>query len=159
LKKKVHERSLSPQMKINIDDITEGDEFFRNGIFVFNISKLIGYIEGHKEEFELVEILVDEYFDPDLLDELKDEYIDSADINRPVILAEIAPDRLENGYPDMGNNYRNRGYNLVDGHHRLAKAYKTGVKKLECFLVRMEKHIPFMVEGFESYVEYWNGKF
>jgi len=76
-------------MKFNVDDITEGDEFFRNGIFVFNISKLIRYI---------------------------------------------------------------------DGHHRLAKASKMGVKKLECFLVRMEKHIPFMVEGFESYVEYWNGK-
>ena len=90
------------------NNISEGDEFFRDGIFVFNISKLIGYIEGHKEEFELVEILVDEYFDSDLLDELKDEYIDSADINRSVILAEIAPDCLENGYPDMGNNYRNR---------------------------------------------------
>jgi ParB-like chromosome segregation protein Spo0J len=64
------------------------------------------------------------------------------------MLAEIAPDRFEMGMGVNPNIYYERGYNLIDGHHRVAKAY----------IVRMEQHINFLAEGYEQYVEYWNDK-
>ena len=38
------------------------------------------------------------------------------------------------------------------------KAKQSGVEKLRAYVVSMEQHIPYMTEGFEEYVEYWNSK-
>jgi len=92
------------------------------------------------------------------ISEMNPDYVAAADLSRPVILAEIAPDRLHHGYPNISNDYYSRGYNLIDGHHRLMKAKQSGVEKLRAYVVSMEQHIPYMTEGFEEYVEYWNSK-
>lgn len=49
-------------------------------------------------------------------------------------------------------------FHLIDGHHRLMKAKQLGIEKVKAYIVRMEQHIPFMIEGFDEYVEYWNNK-
>ncbi len=42
--------------------ITENDdEIYQNGIFKFNISKLIEYIKNNSDEFELIEVMVDDF--------------------------------------------------------------------------------------------------
>lgn len=68
----------------------------------------------------------------------------AADLNRPVILAEIAPGR----------------YNLIDGHHRVAKARRDGVPSIPAYRVRCPEHVAFLTStrGYEAYVEYWNSK-
>lgn len=86
------------------------------------------------------------------------EFAKLADLNKPIILAEIAPDRLEHGYPTISKDYYSRGYNLIDGHHRLAKANNEGVEKITAYILRMEQHINFIIEGKEQYIEYWNSK-
>ena len=139
-------------------DLEPGDEYFPNGIFKFHITKLIEYIDKSVEEFIIEEIDVNEYFRYFCNEEMNPEYVETADLNRPVILAEIAPDRLYHVYPSISKDYYSRGYNLIDGHHRLAKAKLKGDEKLKAYVVRMEQHIPFMIEGFEAYVEYWNSK-
>jgi hypothetical protein len=139
-------------------ELQPGDEYFPNGIFKFHITKLNEYIDKSVEEFVIEEIDVNEYFKYFCNEEMNPEYVEAADLNRPVILAEIAPDRLHHGYPTISKDYYSRGYNLIDGHHRLAKAKQNGTEKLKAFVVRMEQHIPFMIEGFEEYVEYWNSK-
>lgn len=37
----------------------------------------------------------------------------TADLTRPVILAEITPDRLYHGYPFITEDFYSRGYNLI----------------------------------------------
>jgi len=135
-----------------------GDEYFPNGIFKFHITKLIEFIDKFPEKFQIVEIDVNEYHKYFCNEDMNSDYIKVADLKRPVILAEIAPDRLYHGYPSISNDYYSRGYNLIDGHHRLAKAKQEGQEHLKAYVISMEQHIDFMYEGFDAYVEYWNSK-
>ena len=139
-------------------ELEPGDEYFPNGIFKFHITKLNEHIDKYGEEFIVEEIDVNEYFRYFCNEEMNPEYVEAADLNRPVILAEIAPDRLQHGYSTISKDYYSRGYNLIDGHHRLVKAKQNNVENMKAYIVRMEQHIPFMIEGFEEYVEYWNSK-
>jgi hypothetical protein len=67
-----------------------------------------------------------------------------ADLTRPVTLAEVAPGR----------------YNLIDGHHRVAKARREGVPSILAYRVHCPEHVPFLtsVQAYQVYVEYWNSK-
>lgn len=105
-----------------------------------------------------IEIDVAAYFDQRPNFELNEEYVERADLERPLILAEIAPDRLEMGMRGAERDVYARGYNLLDGHHRLTKARKQGIQTLPAYVLRMEQHLPFLARSYETYVEYWNGK-
>lgn len=139
-------------------DLEPGDEYFPNGIFKFHVTKLNEHIDKYSEEFIFEEIDVNEYFKYFCNVEMNPNFVEAANLDRPVILAEIAPDRLHHGYPSISKDYYSRGYNLIDGHHRLMKAKQHGLEKLKAYVVCMEQHIPFMIEGIEEYVEYWNSK-
>ena len=70
--------------------------------------------------------------------------IDKTNITVPIILAEIRPG----------------GYNVIDGNHRLEKAYRMGVEYIKGYKLRPEQHIPFLtsLKAYHAYVEYWNSK-
>jgi hypothetical protein len=120
----------------------EGDELFPNGIFEFNITKMQGYIRDNAGFFPVTEAVVNDF--PRAFSRLDEAYVDSADITKPVILAEIAPNR----------------FNVIDGHHRMEKARRLGVQTLPAYKLAMPQHIRFLVSrrGYEAYVGYWNGK-
>ncbi len=61
-----------------------------------------------------------------------------------MIIAEIAPKR----------------YNLIDGHHRMEKARRSGVETLPCYTLDVTHHVNFLTtrEAYDAYVKYWNGK-
>ena len=67
-----------------------------------------------------------------------------ANLMQPIILAEIAPDK----------------FNVIDGNHRLERAYRDGANKILAYKVRAEQHIAFLtsVEAYKAYIEYWNSK-
>lgn len=136
----------------------DGDEFYPNGIFEFHITRMNEYINQHQDEFEKVKIDIEHYYRYFKNADIKQMYVEQADLERPVIFAEITPDRLYNGYPGIGEDYYSRGYNLIDGHHRIHKAYQLGVKTIWAWILPMEQHYQFMSKGFEKYREYWNGK-
>ena len=70
---------------------------------------MIEYIHVHQDEIPLESIEVKAYTRGwSKLDEVT---IDKADITVPLILAEISPGR----------------YNVIDGNHRLEKAYRVGL--------------------------------
>lgn len=75
---------------------------------------------------------------------LNEQALVAADLKRPVILAEIAPGR----------------YNLIDGHHRVAKARRGGVPSIPAYRIRCPEHVAFLTSkrAYEAYVEYWNSK-
>ena len=88
-------------------DIKLGDELFRNGIFVFNITKMIESIENFKGEIIIEDINVLEYRNK-TFSVIDESHVESVDISIPIILAEICPNT----------------FNVIDGHHRLEKAYR-----------------------------------
>src|SRR6266480_6422235 len=107
-----------------------GDELYPNGIFEFNISRLLAFIHTHLGRFPVEPVaLVDipNYGDADL----DDAAIGSADLSRPILLAEIAPGR----------------YNVIDGHHRIAKARLEGVLTLTCHRLRCPEHVAFLTSA------------
>lgn len=124
--------------------VEDNDELFPNGIFEFNVTKLQLFIKDNPHLFPLTQARVAEY--SALNTNLDDEYIatEVVDVERPVILAEIAPDR----------------YNLIDGHHRLEKARKLGMEFVPAFKIAPEQHMAFLTTstGYNAYIDYWNQK-
>ncbi|OGT49015.1 MAG: hypothetical protein A3E82_08735 [Gammaproteobacteria bacterium RIFCSPHIGHO2_12_FULL_38_11] len=121
----------------------EEDEFYPNGIFEFNITKLLMFIKANPCMFqpEEVSVRVVRTFPSSNLNE---STIQTANIAEPIVLAEIAPDR----------------FNVIDGNHRLEKAYRDGESKIHAYRVLAEQNVAFLtsVTAYESYIEYWNSK-
>src|SRR6266404_1454359 len=100
-------------------------------------------VDAHPADYPLEPISVADI--PDYGSSRLDESaVRSADLSRPVLLAEIAPGR----------------YNLIDGHHRVAKARRDGVPTIHARRVVCPRHVSFLTttEAYEKYVEYWNSK-
>ncbi len=70
--------------------------------------------------------------------------MDSVEISRPVILAEISPGH----------------YNLIDGNHRMEKARRTGITSIQAYKLNVKQHMRFLTtqKGYAAYIEYWNSK-
>lgn len=121
----------------------EGEELYPNGIFEFNITRLLSYI-GTSGKFRPESVLLSEILYGGTSSKLNESTIGSADLSRPVILAEISPGR----------------YNLIDGNHRLAKARRQGVQSIPAYRIRCPEHVAFLTStrAYEAYVEYWNSK-
>lgn len=119
-----------------------GDELYTNGIFEFNITKILEEIQKTPDCFIIEEAVVSYYTLG--FSSINESHLDSVDLSRPVILAEIAPDR----------------YNLIDGHHRVEKARRLGIKKLSAYRLDVERHMKFLTSNraYTAYIEYWNGK-
>ncbi len=142
MKKTKSNRMLKPDKNFTPALADEGDELFPNGIFLFNITKMLSHIQDHPDEFTPERIAVKDHvsdFPP-----IKEDWLDMADISKPVILAEISPGR----------------YNLIDGHHRVEKARRTGIEYLAAFWLSPNQHIQFLTtqKAYVAYVEYWNSK-
>jgi hypothetical protein len=120
----------------------DGDELFPNGIFVFNITKIIEYIRTHKDEIPMESIEVKAYSRG--LSVLNESHIDQTDISIPLILAEISPTR----------------YNVIDGRHRLEKAHRMGIEHVTAYKLKPQHHMPFLtsLKAYHTYIDYWNSK-
>ncbi|MFH0985549.1 MAG: ParB/Srx family N-terminal domain-containing protein [Candidatus Omnitrophota bacterium] len=136
---------MAKKLKLDRDFVpcpeSEGDELFANGIFEFNITKMIEHIRERPGEFVPEEIAVDDFnrFEP-----FADSKLESIRIGDPVIIAEIAPGK----------------YNLIDGNHRMEKARRLGIKSILAYRLTVDHHVRFLTErkAYETYIEYWNGK-
>ena len=136
---------MHKKLKVEKDYIpcaeSDGDELFPNGIFMFNISRMVEHILKNPDVFIPEDVSVKYLY---RYHSLNESYVNAADICRPVILAEIAPNR----------------YNLIDGCHRVEKAHRLGIQTLKVYRLKVHQHIKFLTsrEAYESYVEYWNSK-
>ncbi|MEA1897841.1 MAG: hypothetical protein U9N53_09295 [Bacteroidota bacterium] len=120
---------------------SDGDEFYQNGMFVFNISKIIRYIQKNPKVFIPEEVAVKDFRK---FLSLNESHVDSVDNSNPVILAEIAPSR----------------FNLIDGQHRVEKAHRLEIETIQAYKLNVHQHIRFITskKAYERYVEYWNSK-
>jgi hypothetical protein len=122
--------------------VRDGDELFPNGIFEFNVTRILEYLENNPTDVDLSEVAVTDLF-PEF-SSVDESHVESVDISRPLLLAEISP----------GN------YNLIDGHHRVEKARRLGVGKMLAYKMTVMQHITFLTSknAYLSYIEYWNSK-
>jgi len=118
----------------------ESDEFYANGIFVFNITKMINHINNHQDQIFLESIDVKAHRSS--LSQLNEDHVGKTDISIPIILAEISPDR----------------FNVIDGNHRIEKAYRSGIDTILAYKLTPDQHIRFLTskKAYHAYVEYWN---
>jgi hypothetical protein len=123
--------------------VESGDEHYANGIFEFNITRLLAYVDTCAERFPIERVLVDD-FPAYGRSHLNEGTVRAADLSRPILLAEIAPGR----------------FNVIDGNHRLARARRESVQMVPARRVRCPDHVPFLISdwAYEKYVEYWNSK-
>ena len=138
-----HHRRLKLDKAFAPLPVDEGDELFPNGIFEFNVTKMLAFIEANPDKFPVEEAEVQrlQVFTPDTLDE---ETIRHADLSKPVLLAEISPGR----------------FNVIDGNHRVERAVREGLKTISARRIGPEQHLAFLtsVRAYEAYVRYWNTK-
>lgn len=136
-------RTMKADKKFQPISKNDGDEFYPNGIFEFNITKLLIFIKANQHIFQPEEVSVKSIrFSGSK--HLKEATIQSANTKEPIVLAEISPDR----------------FNVIDGHHRLEKAYRTGASNILAYKIKAEQHIKFLtsVEAYKEYINYWNSK-
>ena len=130
-------------------------EWLPNGIFNINVSRLMRDLAADDSVKETktpwilaavqADVLVEDVIRHSAgLGRLEEEHIQAADLERPLIFVEIAPD----------------SFNLIDGHHRLEKARRAGIKELPAWFVDAHAAVHYMGSEFEysQYVEYWNTK-
>jgi len=122
--------------------VNEGDELYKNGYFVFNITTLIKYIHENLSDFIPEFIKIKEFTKEFSL--LNENLVDSVAVSEPVIIAEITPDN----------------YNLIDGNHRVEKARRLGIKSIMAYRLNVYQHIRFLTskESYLAYIQYWNSK-
>lgn len=143
-----HQSLMDVASKMAIDStfvpcpVDDGDEIYRNGLFYFNVTKMLKHINQNLGQYLLEEIPVENL--SMFASSLNDDHVSLADITRPIILAEISPG----------------SYVVIDGHHRLTRAKKMMVKTIPAYRLHVHQHIPFLIKkrAYLSYVEYWNSK-
>ena len=118
------------------------DELYANGIFEFNITQMLEHIANARDTIPIAQISVCEFWHG--LSSIDESHVQSVDISRPSVLAEIAPGQ----------------YNLIDGNHRAEKARRLGVSTIPAHTLSVNQHLPFLTSkrAYEAYVEYWNSK-
>jgi ParB-like nuclease family protein len=134
--------------KLRIDDhftpcpVDTEDELYANGIFEFNITEIIAYIQDNLDHVTLEEIAVSDLFAGS--SSINASHVDSVDISQPVIVAEISPGR----------------YNVIDGNHRMEKARRMGIKSMRAYKLDSEQHTKILTseKAYVTYIEYWNSK-
>lgn len=140
---KVTTRKLKLQKNFTPLTVEPGDEMFLNGIFEFNITRLTAFIKSNSDQFpvEQVKITLLGRYGSDHLDK---NTVEAANVDEPIILAEISPDR----------------FNVIDGNHRVEKARKLGRSFVPAYRVQAELHLAYLtsVDAYKAYVRYWNSK-
>jgi hypothetical protein len=137
---------LAKMLKVDNDfipcPVTTGDELFPNGIFEFNITKMLEYIKKNPDGIAIEEVAVSDFFEG--FSSLNESHMDSVEISQPVIMAEISPGQ----------------YNLIDGNHRMEKARRVGLKSMLAYRLNVEQHMKFLTskKAYIAYIAYWNSK-
>lgn len=148
-----HPRMLSASKTRNPVAPDDGDEIYCGGVVQINVTALLEWTNS--QTLPIIQMPVKIW---GTFEEKSEEYVQAAELSRPIIIAEIAPD-YRDFVPDFPeDDWVSRGYVCIDGHHRLEKARRTGIEALPAIILRMEQHIPFVYIGYDRYVEYWNKK-
>ncbi|GAA0469383.1 hypothetical protein [Alkalibacillus silvisoli] len=122
----------------------EGDEVFANGIFQFNISHMMEHIHSGSLIVKTERIDVNRWFKTHYRPSVNEKHLQTVDIKIPVIQAEIRPGK----------------YSIIDGNHRMERAYREGAQYVDSYKLQAEQLVPYFVnkQGYKAFIDYWNSK-
>lgn len=111
-------------------------------MFEFNISRIVDYLGDDAARVPPEQISTRRF--PADFSSIDEGHLEFVSLDKPVIIAEIAPGR----------------FNLIDGHHRMEKARRSGVETLPGYTLSVAHHVNFLTtrEAYDAYVRYWNEK-
>lgn len=141
-------RSRSRKMKPNPNyepcTVREGEELFPNGIFVFNISRIIEDILNKQLVVEEEDVNVEDWLRKNCSGRVDESHMPAVDTSIPIIVAEIRPGM----------------FNVIDGNHRMEKAHREKKVLIHAYKLRGEHLLPYFTEkkGYLSFINYWNEK-
>ena len=121
--------------------VDDGDECFPNGIFEFNITKMLDFI-NQSDSIQPEPVKVADFWHSGK--NANEDHLPTVDLTKPIIIAEIAPDR----------------YNIIDGNHRVEKAKRENIETLPAYRIKANDHVRFLTsqKSYLCYVDYWNDK-
>ena len=101
------ERTLRLNKNFIPCDAYENEEIYPNGIFHFNISRILEHIISGQLIVQQEDICVPDWYKSHYTgNDFNKEHLKTVNLDKPVIQAEISPGR----------------FNIIDGNHRLEKA-------------------------------------
>ncbi|WP_062105435.1 hypothetical protein [Bacillus niameyensis] len=125
--------------------VKENDEIFRNGVFHFNISRILEDIHSGKLVVDKEYIDINEWFKwHGHHSSLNEDHLSTVNIDSIIVQAEISPGI----------------FSIIDGNHRMEKAFRLGNPSIYSYKLRREQLIPYFIteKGYQAFVEYWNSK-
>jgi hypothetical protein len=136
------------KMKLNkkFAPISETAEEVYGGFLQFNISAIIKDIASKKLIVDKKRIHIKNWFKEHSIElsTINKEHLPSVDLSIPIIQAEM----------------RINKYEIIDGNHRMQKAFDNGRMYINSYKLSGEQLANYLMskEQYESYVLYWNGK-
>ncbi len=133
---------MNPEYKLLPMNV--GDEIYPNGIFNFSISRIAEHIASGELKVEKEQINIEQWFKLHIRGTVNEDHLPTVDVSKPVIQAEIRPNRFE----------------IIDGNHRMEKACREGLEYVDSFKIKGEQLLPYFMDesGYRAFVEYWNQK-
>jgi len=124
--------------------VLKDDEMFPNGIFVFNISRIIEDILNKQLAVEEDDLNVEDWLRKHCSGRVNESHMPAVDTSKPIIVAEIRPGM----------------YEIIDGHHRMEKAHREKKDSIHAYKLRGEQLLPYFTEkkSYLCYIDYWNEK-
>lgn len=124
---------------------TPAEEVY-GGFLQFNISAILEDIASKKLIVEKKRIYLKSWFKEHSLEHssINKEHLPSVKLNTPVIQAEL----------------RINKYEIIDGNHRMQKAFDDGRTYIMSYQIKGEQLASYLMskEQYESYIRYWNEK-
>lgn len=124
--------------------VREGDEIRANGIFLFNITRMLADIESGALSAVPTRMRIPDRDGGITGSHIREDHLPSVDPAKPILLGEI----------NEGNLI------LLDGNHRFEKARRMNMEWIDAVQVAGEDLIPYFttMQGQKSFVSYWNQK-
>lgn len=134
------DRKLKVSKRFTPCPMDDGDELYPNGIFIFNITKMMDFISANN--FPCEEVQVKDFSRGS--SKVNEDHLSAVDVSKPVIVAEISPGR----------------YNVIDGNHRMEVARRLGLERMPAYKLSPQQHLRFLTteKAYLAYIGYWNGK-
>ena len=136
------------KMKLNkkFTPISETAEEVYGGFLQFNISVIIQDIASKKLIVDKKRIHIKNWFKEHSIEfgVINKEHLPSVDLSVPIIQAEL----------------RINKYEIIDGNHRMQKAFDNGRIYINSYQLSGEQLANYLMskEQYESYIRYWNEK-
>lgn len=136
------------KMKLNkkFTPISETAEEVYGGFLQFNISAIIEDIASKKLIVDKKRIHIKNWFKEHSIEfgVINKEHLPSVDLSVPIIQAEL----------------RINKYEIIDGNHRMQKAFDNGRIYINSYQIKGEQLANYLMskEQYESYIRYWNEK-